>query len=172
MFVKILGWLQPDFEVKAVEHISLESWWAQGLRGLILDVDDTLTRKNSPRLGSAAQDWLKAAQEQGFQCFLVSNNRYPEHIEALSKRLGVPGVAQAGKPRSRGFVWALEQSKLAPEQMVAIGDRVLTDILGGKCLGMKTCLVAPVTPKLSGPQEILYNFEKCLTSLGQKQAKD
>lgn len=167
MLLKLLGCLQPDFEIDAVEHIDLQAWWQAGLRGLILDVDDTLTLKNSPRLAPAVQDWLQQAQNMGFQCFLVSNNRYPEHIVALSERLAIPGIAQAGKPRSRGFVWAIQQSDLAPEQFVAIGDRVLTDILGAGFLGLKTCLVAPVTRRLSVTKQILYNFEKRLAGLSK-----
>jgi HAD superfamily phosphatase (TIGR01668 family) len=165
MFLTLQGWLKPDFEVDAVEQIDLQAWWQAGLRGLILDVDDTLTLKNSPRLAPAVQNWLQQAQQLGFQCFLVSNNRYPEHIAALSERLAIPGIAQAGKPRPRGFVWAMQQSGLPPEQLVAIGDRVLTDILGAGRLGLKTCLVRPVTPSLSAAKQILYNFEKRLAGL-------
>jgi len=163
--VRVKLWLKPDFEVQAVEEIDLAEWWELGLRGLILDVDDTLTRKNSPRVAPPALTWLQQAQHMGFHCLLVSNNRYPEHIEALSQRLGLPAIARAGKPRANGFLWALQQTELRPEQMVAVGDRVLTDILGAARLGLRTCLVAPVTAKLSRPKQILYTFERWLSQL-------
>lgn len=155
--------LQPDYIERCVEEIDLEAWWQVGLRGLILDVDDTLTRKNSPYVASPVMSWLQAAQKRGFQCLIVSNNRYPEHIEAVSQKLGIPAVARAGKPRSAGFLWAQREMDLKPEQIVVIGDRVLTDILGGASLGMKTCLVLPVTKKLSWRKRSLYAFEQWLS---------
>lgn len=155
--------LRPDYIEDSVENIDLGVWWDEGLRGLILDVDDTLTLKNSPYVSSSVQYWLENAQDLGFQCLIVSNNRYPEHIDAVSQRLGLPGVAKAKKPRSAGFLWAQEEMQLEAEQIVVVGDRVLTDILGGASLGMKTCLVLPVTKELSWAKRSLYAFEKWLS---------
>ncbi len=155
--------LQADYFIEAVEHIDLAQWWASGIRGLILDVDDTLTRKNSPFLTAEVQKWLRDAKSVGFQCYLVSNNASPEHIERIAQRLDLPAIARARKPRSAGFLWALKDSGLKPQQMVAIGDRVLTDILGGRRLGLRTCLVKPVSPKLTRRKRLLYAFERRLS---------
>ena len=155
--------LKADYFIEAVEHIDLESWWNEGVRGLILDVDDTLTRKNSPYLSVEIQNWLLQAKARGFLCYLVSNNASPEHIERIAERLGIPAIARARKPRRAGFMWAVQQSGFAPETIVAIGDRVLTDILGGRRLGLKTCLVKPVTKRLTRRKRLLYAFEKRLS---------
>lgn len=151
--------LRPDFEPGYVEEIDLDDWWEQGLRGIILDVDDTLTRKNSPRIAPSVLSWLEAARQQGFALILVSNNAYPEHIQAVGERLNVLALAPAKKPRSRGFLWALEKLDLPPEQVVVVGDRLLTDVLGGSLMGLKTCLVRPVTRDLSPGKRILYGLE-------------
>lgn len=160
---RFLQLLQPSYIHLAVEAIDLDHWWEEGLRGLILDVDDTLTHKNSAVVAPDVVQWLQLAQKKGFKCYIVSNNRSPEHIENLSKILGLPALAQARKPRSSGFLWALRQMQLPPEQVVVIGDRVLTDIVGGASLGMKTCLVAPVTQELSRRSRTLYAVEKWLS---------
>lgn len=152
--------LQPDYIEACVEDINLDQWWASGLRGLILDVDDTLTLHNSAVVADPVVSWLKAAQHKGFKCYIVSNNKSPAHIENLALVLGLPAMAQAGKPRPNGFLWALRQMELPPDQVVAIGDRVLTDILGGASCGLRTCLVAPVTRELSRRKRTLYAFEK------------
>ena len=155
--------LQPDYLANAVEDIDLDGWWAEGVRGLILDVDDTLTRHNSPVMSAEVRAWLAEAQQKGFLCYLVSNNAFPEHIEAVSQRVGIPAIARARKPRRAGFDWALEQSGLAPDQVVAIGDRILTDVWGGRRAGMKTCLVKPVSKVLSRRKRWLYALEKNLS---------
>jgi uncharacterized protein len=155
--------LKADYFIEAVEHIDLESWWSEGVRGLILDVDDTLTRKNSPYLSTAVQSWLLQAKARGFICYLVSNNASLEHIERIAQRLDIPAIARARKPRRSGFMWAIQDSGLPPHQLVAIGDRVLTDILGGRRLGLKTCLVKPVTKRLTRRKRLLYAFEERLS---------
>lgn len=155
--------LIADYFISAVEHIDLDSWWEEGVRGLILDVDDTLTRKNSPYLSEAVQSWLLQAKAKGFLCYLVSNNASPEHIERIARRLDIPAIARAKKPRRAGFLWAIQASGLPADQLVAIGDRVLTDILGGRRLGLRTCLVKPVTKRLTRRKRLLYAFENRLS---------
>jgi 4-nitrophenyl phosphatase len=47
----------------------------------------------------------------------------------------------AGKPSPTLFKMALEQLGLPPEQVLAVGDRLDTDILGGQRAGCRTALV-------------------------------
>jgi 4-nitrophenyl phosphatase len=47
----------------------------------------------------------------------------------------------AGKPSPTLFKMALEQLDLPPEQVLAVGDRLDTDILGGQRAGCRTALV-------------------------------
>lgn len=154
--------LTPNYIFTCVEDIDLAAWWQAGLRGIILDVDDTLTRKNSPHVAEPVLLWLQQAQTLGFQCLIVSNNHYPTHIEEIASRLGIAAIARARKPRAAGFNWALQQMNLTPQQVVVVGDRMLTDILGGAFYGLQTCLVSPVTRQLSAPKRCLYMFEKWL----------
>lgn len=160
--------LRPTYCFDCVQAIDLQAWWEAGLRGLILDVDDTLTLKNSALVSPAVQAWLREARRLGFHCYIVSNNRYPRHIERLSESLDMQALARARKPFPPGFLQALEAMQLAPEQVVVIGDRLLTDILGGSWLGMQTCLVAPLNPRLKPLKRLLYGFENSLMRLAGK----
>lgn len=153
---------KPHFYYPSVLDIDLDAWWEAGIRGLILDVDDTLTLKNSALVSEAIQAWLDDVHKRGFQTYIVSNNRYPEHIARLSKRLDIPAIAKAGKPFSRSFKVALEDMNLKPEQAVAIGDRVMTDIAGAIRLGIHACLVDPMTRRPTLTKRFLYAVEKQL----------
>lgn len=48
---------------------------------------------------------------------------------------------KAPKPDVKGFKQALTKLKLKPHQILYVGDRVSTDIVGAKKAGMRTCLV-------------------------------
>jgi HAD superfamily phosphatase (TIGR01668 family) len=171
MIRRLTGLVRPTFQYRAVEDINLQGWWEAGIRGMILDVDDTLTTHNSAIVAPAVQAWLRQAREMGFHCYIVSNNRSPEHIAGLSDRLELQALAKAGKPFPTGFLKALQDMALNSDQVVVIGDRLLTDIVGGSYLGMHTCLVAPVTTRPSAPKRVLYRFEGLLMRAGGARRK-
>jgi len=61
-------------------------------------------------------------------------------IRALEAASGVKSTA-IGKPEPIIYQLAMEQMKANPETTAVIGDRVDTDILGGKRAGLKTICV-------------------------------
>jgi predicted HAD superfamily phosphohydrolase YqeG len=147
MIRRLTGLVRPTFQYRAVEDINLQGWWEAGIRGMILDVDDTLTTHNSAIVAPAVQAWLR------------------------HDRLELQALAKAGKPFPTGFLKALQDMALNSDQVVVIGDRLLTDIVGGSYLGMHTCLVAPVTTRPSAPKRVLYRFEGLLMRAGGARRK-
>ena len=58
------------------------------------------------------------------------------------------------KPALDGFHTMIEKSKLKPEEILYVGDRVDVDVKPAKKVGMKTCLVWGKSPEAD------YSFEK------------
>lgn len=157
----LFKWLCPTYRYPKVEDIPLESLSQAGIRGLILDLDDTLTPKNSDVFAPVVRQWLTEAQ-QHFQCYIVSNNRYPQHVRNISVMLNIPAVAQAHKPSPRYLKQALQEMNLPADQVLLVGDRLLTDVWGGNRLNMPTCLLTPINPNPPGVMRWVYQFEKWL----------
>lgn len=61
-------------------------------------------------------------------------------IAALQTAVGFPPVI-AGKPNPTMYQMAFERLNITPEQALAVGDRIETDIVGGIHAGCKTALV-------------------------------
>lgn len=158
----ISQWLKPTYIYPKVEDLPLADFYEAGIRGLILDLDDTLTRKNSTYFTPAVREWLQDAKRRGIQCYIVSNNRYPKHVETVSALLNIPAVAQAHKPSARYLLQALSEMNLPPQQVLVVGDRLLTDVLGGNYLNMPTCLLTPLNPKPRGVMKWVYPVENWL----------
>lgn len=88
---------------------------------------------------------------RGKRHFLISNSNRIDQIERKLKLIGlspsvfdfVVSTVELGvvKPDPQPFLVALEKLKLEPKQVLFIGDRERTDVLGAKGVGMKTCLV-------------------------------
>ncbi|HAA89344.1 MAG: HAD-superfamily phosphatase subfamily IIIA [Thermoanaerobacterales bacterium 50_218] len=138
--------LQPKKIYQSVFEIPFEDLQKSRIRGVIVDLDNTLTEWQNPELSQEAVDWLVKLREAGFQVCLVSNNS-PRRVEEVAGKLGLPFVARAQKPRRKSFRRALEIMKTRPEETAVIGDQVFTDVLGGNRLGMYTILVPPISKK-------------------------
>jgi 4-nitrophenyl phosphatase len=61
-------------------------------------------------------------------------------IAAIAVASGVEPTIM-GKPHTTMFKMAIEKLNVKPEEAVSIGDRLDTDILGGKRAGLRTALV-------------------------------
>lgn len=141
-----------------ITGLDVEILRAQGIRGTVLDVDDTLVPTHEEQLAPAVVAWVDQLKTLG-PVWLVSNNLCTRRIQAIADQLACPYIAGAAKPSRRKLRQALQQMQLPPTQTALIGDRRLTDILAGNRLGMYTVWVQPIAPP---PWPALRNFEDWL----------
>lgn len=64
----------------------------------------------------------------------------------------------APKPDPKPFLFALENTGCSPEETVYIGDRVETDILGAKAVGMRTIMVWGESPEADLSLPTIYDL--------------
>lgn len=126
-----------------ITDVDLDMLQADGVKGLILDLDSTLIAPRQGKLTPAAHAWLEVARKR-FKLAVVTNNKKDSYIEEARSLLNMPVLGPAWKPSRRYFLKALNEFELKPEEVAVIGDRPLTDILGGLRAGMKTILVWPL----------------------------
>ena len=134
---------QPNVILKDVTRIDQAFLRANGLKGLILDVDNTLTLHNSQILRADVQAWISAIKESDIRLIIVSNN-YPERVAPFPKNLGLHFLAPGYKPLTIGFSKAQKALGLPVQEIGVVGDQIYTDIVGGNLKGMFTVLVCPM----------------------------
>ncbi|MGB3137780.1 MAG: YqeG family HAD IIIA-type phosphatase [Nodosilinea sp.] len=136
--------LQPDLVLQGnVLCLSPELLAHHGIRGLILDVDDTLVPLRQAETNPDLAHWMgqiKAAAS----VWLVSNNVNANRISRIADRLEVPYLTSAGKPSRRKLRLALAAMDLPVDQVAMVGDRLFTDVLAGNRVGLFTILVSPM----------------------------
>lgn len=136
--------LQPNLVLGgSVFDISPVLLGRYNLKGLILDVDDTLVPLRQAESDPDLATWMASIKAVG-DVWLVSNNVNSSRIKRIATPLGVPYLTSAGKPSRRKLKLALEAMNLPPEQVAMVGDRLLTDVLAGNRLGLFTILVDPM----------------------------
>jgi HAD superfamily phosphatase (TIGR01668 family) len=137
--------LVPDAVAPHVTAIRPEALRARGIRGLIVDLDNTLTLWNDARCTPEVAGWLRGLEAADIRVCIVSNNG-PERVARFCRGLvsPPPWIAYAGKPRRRAYRRALQRLGLPPATVAVVGDQVFTDVLGGKRAGLWTILVPPL----------------------------
>ncbi|MBC7476395.1 MAG: YqeG family HAD IIIA-type phosphatase [Candidatus Sericytochromatia bacterium] len=158
MWKSLSSYLRPDKRFKDVSEIDLEILKSEGVKGIILDLDDTLLPSDIKTNKDKIDNWLKKAKKD-FSLFVVSNNSRHDYVKKFCEKFDIPFIARATKPRSKFLHKAMLQMKLNKGDIVIIGDRLTTDILAGKLFGIKAFLVAPLTEMPSIFQKIVYKIE-------------
>ena len=144
-----LSALLPNEHLASVFEITPEWLGARHLRGLILDLDNTLVPYGSELHTPELEAWVGALRAANIQARLVSN-ALPERIKRWAAQLGFPSVGALGgrtaaKPLPSAFLRAARAMQLRPKEIAVVGDQLFTDVLGGNLIGAYTIMVAPLS---------------------------
>ena len=122
--------------------LSLADCYQAGIRGLLLDMDNTLVSEDDKYFTPHLASWLQEAKRLGIKLFLVSNGKRAQRFAFWCSFWGISGICNARKPTHKGIITGKNTLELSENQIILIGDTWPTDILGGKLLGIKTIQVA------------------------------
>lgn len=144
-----MGVFTPDYLFSGVTQITPAFCRDHSYAGLILDIDNTLTRHNAQEVSPQVIQWLENLQGDGIRCILLSNN-HPPRVEPFAQKLGLDYVCEGKKPLPSGYRRAVKALDLPQEQILAIGDQFFTDVLGAKLAGLPVALCVPIEPEQKG----------------------
>lgn len=141
-----------------VPHEELEE---AGIRGLIVDLDNTLVGYRDTELGREHLEWVARAHDRGFRIVMLSNN-FSERVNAMARQLNVGCIPNALKPMPFGFLRAIRALELRRREIAVVGDQLFTDVLGGKLCGLYTILTEPIESKDLALTSVFRFFERLM----------
>ncbi len=150
---------QPKQRSELIQDLDLRGLKAHGIKGLILDLDDTIVPRKVNNISPEIMAWVKKAKEDFPVCIVSNSILRPHKVLGFAKTLGVPALALAFKPLPFGFWWAFKTLKTRPKETAIIGDQIFSDILGGNLLGLHTVLVKYQTPETFWPRKLMRWLE-------------
>jgi uncharacterized protein len=133
----------PNEHVKSIFDIKPEKLKAQGIKGIITDLDNTLVAWDVADATPEVTEWFREMRAYDIKITIISNNN-EQRVKLFSEPLDIPFVYSARKPLGRAFKQAVKQMKLEKDEIVMIGDQLLTDVLGGNLAGFYTIVVVPI----------------------------
>ncbi len=141
----MFGKFYPSQEADSAYKIDYEALYEQGYRGIIYDIDNTLTEHGAPATEETVA-LMKRLKKIGFGICLLSNNK-EERVKMFNEDIHVQYIHKAGKPSVSGYEKAMLLIGTNKENTVFIGDQIFTDIYGANRTGLMTYLVKPIDKK-------------------------
>lgn len=117
-----------------------------GIRGLLIDIDNTLAPYEQDVPDERIFAWFDLLSKNGIKAALISNN-HADRVELFNRSLGLPAYADSGKPGSKSILAAMKEMSCTFENTAGLGDQLLTDTLAVHRLGMISIIVPPIKDK-------------------------
>lgn len=136
----------PKGYFNKVPEISLEYLKENNIKGLILDLDNTLIDYYR-NISEETINWANNLKENGIRMCILSNSNKKEKVKEVAGKLGLEYSYFGMKPLKRGFKKAKKMLKLENNEIAAVGDQIFTDVIGSNRMKMFSILVEPIKEK-------------------------
>ena len=136
--------LTPNMQVRKITDITIEMLRENDIKGMILDVDNTLIDLDKVPL-EGIKEWIDNMKNEGIKFCIASNSLKKDKIEKVAKMLDIPYVHFSAKPTKIGLkkakqILGIENCKNIAE----VGDQLFTDVLGTNRMKMFSILTEPL----------------------------
>lgn len=155
----MIFFFRPTYVFDKVTDITPEFLRRKHIKGLLLDLDNTLTTHNNPVVPQSSIDWIALMKRSGVKLMIVSNNHAPR-VTPFAEQLGIEFECEGAKPLTFGYSRAIKRMGLERRDIAAVGDQIFTDILGSNLKGIRSVFVFPIQPETSLPFRFKRACEK------------
>ena len=138
--------LYPKIYIENVTKIDLDFLNKNNIKGLILDVDNTLIDYNKKPV-EGLEKWCEDLKKNNIKLCILSNSNKKEKVRNIATKLDIPFIYFAKKPLKTGFKKAKKILDLENENIGVVGDQLATDVLGANRCKMFAILVKPISEK-------------------------
>ena len=139
----------PTIYKETVFDVDYNKLYESGIRLILTDLDNTLVSYKDGEVNEKLLKWLEDRKNEGFEVMIVSNNSSVLRVKEFAEKLGIPYVARAAKPLKGGFkkILKLASRKYSPNEIVAIGDQLMTDVFAANRMNYTSILVKAIDRK-------------------------
>lgn len=133
----------PDWKINSIYFITAEALLERGYRAIIVDLDNTLLAWDQEKHTQQMAEWLEGLAQDGIKVYILSNNKL-QRVAKVAEPLKIQFAANAMKPFLKSFKQAVDYLAVPNDEIVVIGDQLLTDVFGAKRFGLDAILVRPI----------------------------
>ncbi|KRM13237.1 hydrolase [Paucilactobacillus suebicus DSM 5007 = KCTC 3549] len=140
---RMISVFKPTWMVSSVYSIAPEQLKKQGIKAVFTDLDNTLIAWNNPDGTPELWEWMNALKQAGIPLIVISNNSYKRVKHAVAP-LDLPFTSRALKPLGFGIKRAMHRINLTEDEIVMVGDQLITDVVAANRAHVRSILVKPL----------------------------
>ena len=167
----MLKMFTPTYTVKHFSDISIEKLLDKNIKLVLCDIDNTLVAPDDPYLSDDAKEFIKALLAADIDVALISNNT-SERVSIFNEPLKLNTYPMALKPLSKTYNKVkADYSQFKNDEIISIGDQVLTDVLGSNFAKIQVILVNQIVKKDLMVTKLNRLFENIIVKILKKRKK-
>ena len=162
--------IYPKEYLNSVKDIDINLLKKNNIKGLILDVDNTLISLDR-KMPEGISSWAKNMKNNGIKLCILSNSNKIQKVEAVAKIIEVPYIFFGKKPLKSGFLRAKNILKLDNEEIAVVGDQIFTDFISKNRYNIFYILVKAIEEKDYLLTKIKRPLEKLIIKMYEKKKR-
>lgn len=151
--------LMPNLIVDSVFNVTPKLLNSKGIKGILLDIDDTLVAHGDFQINEKVNSWILDLKEKDFDIMLISNNS-KKRVSEFAKTFDLPYISRSLKPFKFPFNKAKRVFKLKENELCMVGDQIFMDILGANNAKVYSVLITPLSERKGITIKARRYFEK------------
>lgn len=137
--------IKPHEYHKDVSSINWQKLYNQGKRVAVFDIDNTLDLPDKETIVSPElKAYINKVETIGFEVYFMSNN-HEDRVVSFTRNFCNKYSYDANKPFQKSYKTLLKD--VDNKTVVFVGDKIVTDVIGGNLFKGYTILVDPLTKK-------------------------
>lgn len=141
-----LSLLIPTEYDKDIFSIDYNSLFDSGKRLILIDLDNTIADYETPNASEEVKLLFRQIKDLGFVIVIITNNSV-KRVLKFGDDLEVDTIHRLAKPMTYKICKQLKKHSFKKEEIVWIGDQIMTDIKCANRLKISSILVDPIKPQ-------------------------
>ena len=123
----------------SIYEIDVDFYKRNNVHTLFMDLDNTLDSYRAREPKDNTLEYVKKLKDAGITPVIISNNK-ASRVSGYANLLGVEFLSSAHKPFSKRLKAEIARRNLSNEDVMLVGDQMMTDVLAAKGAGIRIVL--------------------------------
>lgn len=155
MFEKFI----PFAHAQSIYEIDVDFFKRNGITTLFMDLDNTLDSFKAREPKEVTISFVNKLKENGINPIIISNNK-ASRVSGYANLLGVEFLSSARKPFSRKINAEIAKRGINKDNVMLVGDQMMTDVLAAKGAGIKVVLTEKIVKEDQWTTHINRMFDR------------
>lgn len=155
---------RPKYTINTIYNLDPAILNKMGIKAVYSDLDNTLLAWNKFETAKEMNQFNQKLAQAGITLVVISNNN-AERVGKVLNPYQIEFVAKSRKPLPFAITKKRKAMGLTKNQVMMVGDQLITDMQAGNLAGVNTVLVKPLVETDKWNTRINRFFEKIIFSI-------